>query len=81
MPGSIIILYYHTTMSSAFMYLKNLTKIRKKKGWSQEKLAAESGVSYNTIIKIEAGRIDDPRISTALKFAKALKISLDDLVR
>jgi len=63
------------------MYLKNLIKLRKKVGWSQEKLAAESGVSYSTLIKIESGRIDNPRIGTAIKFAKALKISLDDLVK
>lgn len=63
------------------MYLKNLVKLRKQKGWSQEKLAVESGVSYNTIIKIEKERIEDPRISTVIKFAKALKIEIDDLIR
>jgi transcriptional regulator with XRE-family HTH domain len=63
------------------MYLKNLIKIRKRISWSQEKLAAESGVSYSTLIKIESGRIDNPRIGTAIKFAKALKVSLDDLVK
>lgn len=63
------------------MFLKSLVKIRKKRGWSQEKLAAELGVSYNTLIKIEAGRIDNPRIGTAIKFARALKVSLDDLVK
>jgi len=62
------------------MYLKNLVKLRKQKGWSQEKLAVESGVSYNTIIKIEKERIEDPRISTAIKFAKALNVSIDDLL-
>ena len=62
------------------MYLKNLVRIRKQKGWSQEKLAAESGVSYNTIIKIEKERIEDPRISTVIKFAKALNVSTDDLL-
>jgi len=63
------------------MYLKNLVKIRKKIGWSQEKLAAESGVSYSTLIKIESGRIDNPRIGTVMNFAKALKVSIDDLVK
>ena len=62
------------------MYLKNLVKLRKQKGWSQEKLAVESGVSYNTIIKIEKDRIKDPRISTVIKFAKALNVKIDDLV-
>lgn len=62
------------------MYLKNLVKLRKQKGWSQEKLAVESGVSYNTITKIEKDRIEDPRISTVIKFAKALNVKIDDLV-
>ena len=35
------------------MFLKNLVKLRKQKDWSQEKLAVESDISYNTIIKIE----------------------------
>ncbi len=63
------------------MYMKNLAKIRKEKGWSQEKLAVESGISYNTIIKIERGGIKNPKIETVIKMAKALGISLDDLMR
>ena len=77
-------LYYYTVSEyclSSKMYLKNLVKLRKQKGWSQEKLAVESGVSYNTIIKIEKDRIEDPRVSTAIKFAKALNVKLDDLVK
>ncbi|MFH1826758.1 MAG: helix-turn-helix transcriptional regulator [bacterium] len=62
------------------MYLRNLVKLRKQKGWNLEKLAVESGVSYNTIIKIEKGRISDPRISTVIKLAKALKVKTDDLI-
>lgn len=63
------------------MYLKNLVKIRKQKGWSQEKLAVESGISYNTIIKIERGGIKNPKIETVIKLAKALKITIDALVK
>ena len=62
------------------MYLKNLVSFRKQKGWSQEKLAVESGISYNTIIKIERGGIKNPKIETVIKLAKALGVSLDDLV-
>jgi len=62
------------------MYLKNLAKLRKQKGWSQEKLAVESGVSYNTIIKLERGRIRNPKIETVIKLAKALRVSIDKLV-
>lgn len=62
------------------MYLKNLIKLRKQKGWAQEKLAQESGISYNTLIKIERGGINNPKIETVIKLAKALKISIDELV-
>ena len=62
------------------MYLKNLPKIRKQKGWSQEKLAVESSVSYNTIIKIERGGIKNPKIETVIKLADALRVSIDRLV-
>ena len=63
------------------MFLKNLVKLRKQKGWSQEKLAVESGISYNTIIKIERGGIKNPKIETVVKLAKALGVSLDRLVK
>jgi transcriptional regulator with XRE-family HTH domain len=62
------------------MYLKNLVKIRKQKGWSQEKLAVESGISYNTIIKIERGGIENPKIGTVIKLAEALGVSTDKLL-
>ena len=63
------------------MYLKNLVKLRKRKGWSQEKLAVESGISYNTIIKNERGGIENPKIETVIKLAKALNVKIDDLVK
>ena len=62
------------------MFLKNLVKLRKKKGWSREKLAVESGVSYNTIVKIEYGGIENPKISTVIKLAKALNVKIDEMV-
>lgn len=62
------------------MHLKNLIKLRKERGWSQEKLAVESGISYNTIIKIERGGIENPKIETVIKLAKALNVKIDDLV-
>ena len=69
---------YHTTMSST--YLKNLKKLRNKKGWTQERLAREAGISYNTLIKIERGGIRNPKLETLIKLAKALGVSLDRLV-
>ena len=62
------------------MILKNLVKLREDKEWSREKLAAESGVSYNTIVKIEYGSIENPKIETVIKLAKALHVKIGDLV-
>jgi transcriptional regulator with XRE-family HTH domain len=67
-------------MSSGNLYLKNLKKLRKKKGWTQEKLAREAGISYHTLIKIERGDIKDPRLGTLIKLAKALDVSIDKLI-
>lgn len=62
------------------MHLKNLAKIRKQKGWSQEKLAQEAGISYNTLIKIERNGIENPKIETVIKLANALGAPIDKLV-
>jgi len=67
-------------MSSGNPHLKNLKKLRNKKGWSQERLAREAGISYITLVKIERGNIQNPKLETLIKLAKALGISLDKLV-
>jgi len=58
----------------------NMKKLRAKKGWSQQKLAEKSGLSYNTITKIEQGTAKEPIIQTVAKIAEAFKISIDELI-
>lgn len=60
---------------------KNIRKLRKKLGISQDKLSKLADVSHNTIIKIESGGIRNPTIGTAQKIAKALGVSLNELVK
>ena len=62
------------------MYLKNLIMLSKQKIWSQERLAQEAGISYNTLIKVERNGIKNPKIETVIKLADALNVSLDKLV-
>jgi len=62
------------------MYLKNLVRIRKEKSFTQERLARKADISFHTLVKIEGGRIKNPRIETTIKLAKALGVSLDVLV-
>ncbi len=63
------------------MLLQNLAKIRKQKGLTQEALAQKAGISFHTLVKIESGRITNPRIETVMKLAKVLEVKVDDLIR
>lgn len=60
---------------------KNLRRLREAKGFSQEKLARLADVANNTIIKIEAGKNQNPTLDTLKKIAKALEVSVDDLIK
>jgi len=60
---------------------KTLRKLRKAKGLSQEKLARLADVANNTIIKIEAGKNQNPTLETLKKVAQALGVSVDDLIK
>ena len=56
-----------------------LKEIRKEKGLSGKALSGKSGVPLRTIEDIE--RRDDCRVSSAIKLADALEITLDELCR
>ncbi|MDD5109421.1 MAG: helix-turn-helix transcriptional regulator [Candidatus Omnitrophica bacterium] len=58
---------------------EQIKKFRKKKGWSQQKLAEESGLSFNTITRIEQGIGDSPTLNTLVKLADVLGVGLDEL--
>lgn len=62
------------------MLPRRLKELRKKSGWSQQKLAEKAGLSYNTITKIEQGAATKPTIQTMIKIADAFQISIDELV-
>jgi transcriptional regulator with XRE-family HTH domain len=62
------------------MFSKKLKQLRKKAGWSQQKLAENASLSYNVITKIEQGVAKNPNIQTMIKLANAFQISLDELV-
>jgi len=59
----------------------NLRKLREIKKISQEKLARLADVSNNTIIKIEAGKNQNPTLDTLKKVAKILEVSVDELIK
>lgn len=56
-----------------------LKQIRNKQGISGAKLSEQSGVPLRTIEDVE--RRNDCRVSTALKLADALHVTMDELCR
>lgn len=66
--------------SSKTNLAKKVKQFREKLGLSQEKLARLADVSNNTIINIEAGKQDNPTIDTLKKVAKALNVSVEELI-
>lgn len=59
---------------------KRLKELRKGKKWSQQKLAEKTGLSFNTITRIEQGIGDSPTLKTLLKLSDVFGVGLDDLV-
>jgi len=66
--------------SSKTNLAKKVKQLREKLGLSQEKLARLADVSNNTVINIEAGKQDNPTIDTLKKVAKALSVSVAELI-
>ncbi len=60
---------------------RNIKKFRTKADISQDKLSKLADVTFHTIAKIESGSTPNPGIETMLKIAKALNVSLDELIK
>ena len=63
--------------------MNRLQKLRKAKKLTQEQLAQQSGVPLGTIQKIEHGAndIQNIHVDTALKLARALGTTAEDLAQ
>ena len=59
---------------------KNIKRLRQEKGISQDKLSKLADIPLNTVVKIELDQSPNPTLETVQKLAKALGVSLDDLV-
>jgi len=57
---------------------KNVKKLRKQKGLSQERLAKLVDVSNNMIIKTESVENKNPTLEILRRVAKTLNVSIDE---
>ena len=58
---------------------KQLLRLRTSRGLTQERLAVTAGLSHAFLTKLELGQ-HDPSLSTLVRLAKALKISVTELI-
>ncbi len=60
---------------------KNIKKYRAELGISQDKLSKLADITFHTITKIESGATPNPGIETVMKIAKALDVTVNDLLK
>jgi transcriptional regulator with XRE-family HTH domain len=58
----------------------SLRRLRKDRGFTQQKLAQQADLSLVVVTNIEQGITKDPAMSSLIKLAETLKVSLDELV-
>ena len=60
---------------------ERIKKLRQQKKMSQDRLSKKADLALNTIVKIETGENPNPTLETLQKIAKALDVSLDQLLK
>jgi len=56
-----------------------LKRLREERGLTQEQLAKRSGMSHGYLARLEIG-MHDPSLSTLAKLARALRVTVAELV-
>lgn len=59
---------------------KNIARLRKVKGLTQDSLSSRAGISYSTLAKLERGAISSPSVFTMADIAKVLGVSIDEII-
>jgi len=68
-------------MTSGKIISENIKRLRAKLGLTQDDLAKEADIKYTTLMKVESGTVNKPSVQTMAKIAKALGVSIEDLLK
>jgi len=60
---------------------ENIKKFRAKLGLTQDDLAKKADIKYTTLTKVESGVVSKPSVQTMAKIAKALGVSIENLIK
>jgi transcriptional regulator with XRE-family HTH domain len=59
---------------------KRLRELREQRNLTGKALSLRAGLPWSYVARLECGEIRDPRVSTCRKLAKALKVTVADLI-
>jgi len=59
---------------------RRIVRLRKKQNLSQLRLATLAGVDQGGLWRLEAGQVENPKLDTMRRLARALSVPLDSLV-
>lgn len=67
-------------MTSGKTISENIKRLRNRLGLTQDDLAKKADIKYTTLMKVESGTVNKPSVQTMAKIAKALGVSIEDLL-
>ena len=59
---------------------ENIKKLRIRQGLTQDDFVKKTGLKYSTFAKIEGGFVKKPGVQMVAAIAKALGVSIEDLI-
>jgi transcriptional regulator with XRE-family HTH domain len=68
-------------MTSGKIISENIKRLRNKLGLTQDDLAKKADIKYTTLMKVESGTVNKPSVQTMAKIAKALGVSIENLLK
>jgi len=68
-------------MTSEKIISENIKRLRAKLGITQDDLTKKADIRYTTLMKVESGTVNQPSVQTMAKIAKALGVSIEELIK
>ncbi len=68
-------------MTSGKTISENIKRMRSKLDLTQDDLAKKADIKYTTLMKVESGTVNKPSVQTMAKIAKALGVSIEELLK
>ena len=80
LPGVTSLLVQGRLAMTMTRLAKRIRALRYSKGWGPDELADRANISRTALYQIECGKTETPRAGTLIRIARALNLSVEDLV-